>query len=104
MLAPGDQERAQQPSGLLLRDLWRRRLVGLGLEFVRPIEVAARRQEQDEPERDEHAEERVELGDARQQQRQDGQREADAVDDEDRLTVRQARGPAAGGGCASGPG
>ena len=64
-------------------------LVRLGLELVGTIEVTARRQEEDQPEGHEDAQERVQLGDARQQQRQDGQGEADAVDHEDGLAVAQ---------------
>ena len=72
------------------RDLAFAVLVCLGLELVRTIEVAARRQEQDEPERDEHAQERVQLGDARQSSDRTARREADAVDHQDGLAVRQA--------------
>src|SRR5918994_2944614 len=65
-------------------------LVRLGLELVRPVEVTACRQEQDQPECDEDTQEGVQLRDAGQQQRQDGQRQADAVDREHRLAVAQA--------------
>ena len=63
--------------------------VRLGLELVGPIEVAAGRQEEHEPERHEDAQEGVQLGHARQEHREDGQTEADAVDREDGLPVRE---------------
>jgi hypothetical protein len=58
--------------------------------LVRAAEIDPREREQGQPDQHEHAEERVDLAGARQQQRQSAQADADRVDQQDRLAVRQA--------------
>ena len=66
-------------------------VVRLGLELLGSPEGAARRPEQDQPGHHEHAQERVQLGHLGQEQGDEPEARADAVDDQDRVAVRQAQ-------------
>ena len=64
-------------------------VVRIGLELVRSVEGASRRSEEDQPGQDEQADERVRLPDLLDEEREDPEGDADRIDEEDGVPMRQ---------------